>query len=71
MIKNILIVDDSPVARKFLRSCMPEVLDYQAASIIEQNFWSKFKGVTLLIFSGDAGKALLSIIGKNDTNCLL
>jgi two-component system chemotaxis response regulator CheY len=28
MIKNILIVDDSPVARKILRSCMPKDRDF-------------------------------------------
>jgi two-component system, chemotaxis family, chemotaxis protein CheY len=28
MIKNVLIIDDSPVARKILRSCMPKDRDF-------------------------------------------
>ena len=43
-----------------------EICDYQEVSIVEQNFWSKFKGVALLVFSGAAGKNLLSIISSND-----
>ena len=35
-------------------------------SIVEQNFWSKFKGVALLMFSGNVGKNLLSIISGED-----
>ncbi|MDI9569540.1 MAG: chemotaxis protein CheC [Pseudomonadota bacterium] len=40
-----------------------EIRDYRDVSLIEQNFWSKFKGAALLVFSSGAGKALLSIIG--------
>ncbi|MBN1382150.1 MAG: response regulator [Deltaproteobacteria bacterium] len=28
MIKNVLIIDDSPIARKILRSCMPQDRDF-------------------------------------------
>ncbi len=43
-----------------------EIIDYQDVSIIEQSFWSNFKGVALLVFSGGAGKELLSIMGKRE-----
>jgi len=32
-------------------------------SIIEQNFWSKFRGTALLAFTAGAGRALLSLMG--------
>jgi len=40
-----------------------EVPDAHEISIIEQNFWSKFKGIALLAFTAGAGKALLSLLG--------
>jgi chemotaxis protein CheC len=43
-----------------------EIHDDHEVSIVEQNFWSKFKGVALLVFSGNAGKNLLSIISGED-----
>ena len=45
-----------------------EIIEYQNVSIIEQNFWSKFKGVALLVFSAGAGKELLSMVGKRGEN---
>lgn len=44
-----------------------EFRDYQEVSIVQQDFWSKFKGSALLVFSSNAGKNLLSIIGGKDS----
>ncbi len=41
-----------------------EVADHKNISIVEQNFFSKFKGLALLIFTLGAGKGLLSALGK-------
>lgn len=35
-------------------------------TVIEQNFWSKFKGMALLAFTAGAGKALLGLLGDLD-----
>ncbi len=43
-----------------------EVPDVYEISIIEQNFWSKFKGMALLAFTAGAGKALLGLMGDMD-----
>lgn len=43
-----------------------EIIDYQDVSIIEQNFWAKFKGVALVVFSSGAGKGLLTLMGKRE-----
>jgi chemotaxis protein CheC len=52
----------------------PELLDYiqreipdaHELSIIEQNFWSKFRGMALLAFTSGAGRALLGLLGDLD-----
>jgi chemotaxis protein CheC len=41
------------------------IRDYRDVSIVEQSFWSRFKGVALLVFSGNAGKNLLSLISSD------
>ncbi|MBE0602080.1 MAG: chemotaxis protein CheC [Deltaproteobacteria bacterium] len=43
-----------------------EVPNAYEISVIEQNFWSKFKGMALLVFSSGAGKALLGLLGDMD-----
>ncbi|MBP2673204.1 MAG: hypothetical protein H6Q84_44 [Deltaproteobacteria bacterium] len=43
-----------------------EVPDAREISIIEQNFWSKFKGIALLAFTAGAGRALLGMMGDLD-----
>jgi len=58
-------------ASELLEYIQNEIRDYREISIIEQNFWSKFKGVALLTFSAGAGKALMSILcEKADRNPL-
>ncbi|MEW6718986.1 MAG: chemotaxis protein CheC [Thermodesulfobacteriota bacterium] len=41
-----------------------EVPDPGEITIIEQNFWSRFKGTALLVFPSGAGKALLGFLGE-------
>lgn len=41
-----------------------EIEDHNNITIVEQNFFSKFKGLALLIFTLGAGKGLLSVLGK-------
>lgn len=45
-----------------------EIRDYRDVSIIEQNFYSSFKGIALVVFSGASGKALLTLISDNETS---
>ena len=49
-----------------LISYIRKEIEYQNVSIIEQSFWSNFKGVALLVFSAGAGKELLSLMGKRE-----
>ena len=44
----------------YIRETMP---DSHEISIIEQNFWSKFQGMALLVFGAETGRALLDLIG--------
>ena len=47
-----------------LLDCMRrEIPDSHEISIIEQNFWSKFKGMAMLAFTAGAGRALLDLLG--------
>ncbi|MBN1382149.1 MAG: chemotaxis protein CheC [Deltaproteobacteria bacterium] len=48
-----------------------EIRDYPDVSVIEQNFYSKFKGVALLVFSGASGKTLLSLIAEDEAGSLV
>lgn len=43
-----------------------EVTDTGEITVIEQNFWSRFKGTALLVFPPGAGKALLGLLGDLD-----
>jgi len=43
-----------------------EIPNAHEISIIEQNFWSRFKGMALLAFTSGAGKALLGLLGDMD-----
>ena len=38
-----------------------EMLGYNTISIVEQNFWGKFKGSALLVFPAGAGKELITM----------
>jgi len=43
-----------------------EIPDSHEITVIEQNFWSRFKGMALLAFTAGAGKALLGLLGDMD-----
>jgi chemotaxis protein CheC len=43
-----------------------EIPDSHEISIIEQNFWSRFKGMAMLAFTSGAGRALLDLLGDMD-----
>ncbi|MCL2102408.1 MAG: chemotaxis protein CheC [Syntrophorhabdaceae bacterium] len=47
----------------FIRKNSPDVAEI---SVIEQNFWSKFKGTTMLTFTVGAGRALLRLMGAEN-----
>jgi chemotaxis protein CheC len=47
-----------------------EIRDYREMSVVEQNFYAKFKGVALLVFSGASGKALLSLISDKEASAV-
>jgi chemotaxis protein CheC len=50
----------SPELLDYIRAEMPDAAEI---SIIEQNFWSKFKGMAMLVFTAGAGRALLDLLG--------
>jgi chemotaxis protein CheC len=67
---NIYVLLNVPTIKvmdwaNLLDNIKSEISDYQGVSIVEQNFWSKFRGSALLVFSGPAGKNLLSIISSD------
>jgi chemotaxis protein CheC len=43
-----------------------EIRDYNNISIVEQNFWGKFKGSAFLVFPAGAGKELITMLGADD-----
>lgn len=43
-----------------------EIKDYNTVSLVEQNFWGKFKGSVLLVFPADSGKRILSLLDGSD-----
>ncbi|MEW6720944.1 MAG: chemotaxis protein CheC [Thermodesulfobacteriota bacterium] len=44
-----------------------EIGDNREISFVEQNFWSRFKGIALLAFSDGAGKALMSVLVEEES----
>lgn len=43
-----------------------EIPNCHEITVIEQNYWSRFKGMALLAFTSGAGKALLGLLGDMD-----
>lgn len=43
-----------------------EIKDYDKISLVEQNFWGKFKGSAFLVFPADSGKKILSLLDGSD-----
>jgi len=66
---NIFVVLSVPQVEMFKAQDLPEYLssqvsEFDAISILEQNFWGDFKGSAFMIFHADAGKELISIFGE-------
>jgi chemotaxis protein CheC len=53
-------------ATELLAYLQKEIRDYSKASVIEQNFWSGFKGVALVVFSAGSGKGLVAVFGREE-----
>jgi two-component system chemotaxis response regulator CheY len=78
MIKKILIIDDSPIARKMLKSCLPKDQGYEffeagdgkegAVKYQEVNPDITFMDLTMPIMSGYES---IEAIIKNDANALI
>jgi chemotaxis protein CheC len=64
---NIFVVLSVPYIKVLKAAELPEYLryevrDFSTISIVEQNFWGKFKGGAFLVFAADAGKALITML---------
>ncbi len=67
---NIYVVLNVPSIRMLPAAELPdyikaEIRDYHRISIVEQNFWGKFKGSALLVFPAGAGKELISMLNAD------
>jgi chemotaxis protein CheC len=65
---NIFVVLSVPDIRIIKAVDLPgyirtEFSEFSNISIVEQNFWGGFKGNALLVFQGDAGKELITLLG--------
>jgi chemotaxis protein CheC len=65
-----------PCARVIYTAELPayiqgEVKDYGDISIVEQRFWSDFKGSALLIFPAGSGKELITLLTGEETDVFL
>ncbi|HOC59207.1 MAG TPA: chemotaxis protein CheC [Smithellaceae bacterium] len=43
-----------------------EIKDFNKVSLVEQNFWGKFKGSAFLVFPADSGKKILSLFDGSE-----
>ncbi len=43
-----------------------EIKEYDKVSLVEQNFWGKFKGSAFLVFPADSGKKILSMFDGSE-----
>lgn len=46
-----------------------EIASYEKISLVEQNFWGKFKGSAFLVFPSDSGKKILSMMLDDSDDC--
>ncbi len=64
---SIFVVLSVPSIKVLKAAQLPEYLqeeirDFADISIVEQNFWGRFKGSAFLVFPAGAGKALISLL---------
>jgi chemotaxis protein CheC len=66
---NIFVELSVPYIRLIPADELPEYIrnethDFSRISMVEQNFWGKFKGSAFLIFPADAGKVFISLLAE-------
>lgn len=64
---DIFVILSVPFIKLLRSSDLPpyirsEIKDYDKISVVEQNFWGKFKGSAFLVFPADSGKKMLSML---------
>jgi chemotaxis protein CheC len=68
---DIFVILSVPYIKLLRSSDLPpyinaEIKDYDKISVVEQNFWGKFKGSAYLVFPADSGKKILSMLDGTD-----
>jgi len=64
---DIFVILSVPFIKLLRSSDLPpyirsEIKDHDKISVVEQNFWGKFKGSAFLVFPADSGKKMLSML---------
>ena len=68
---DIFVILSVPYIKLLFSSDLPpyinsEIKDYDKISVVEQNFWGKFKGSAFLVFPADSGKKILSMLDGSE-----
>jgi len=68
---DIFVILSVPFIKPLHASDLPpyinsEIKDYDKISLVEQNFWGKFKGSAFLVFPADSGKKILSLLDGSE-----
>lgn len=68
---DIFVILSVPFIKLLRSSDLPpyinsEIKDYDKVSLVEQNFWGKFKGSAFLVFPADSGKKILSMLDGSE-----
>ena len=68
---DIFVILSVPYIKLLHASDLPsyinqEIIDYDKVSVVEQNFWGKFKGHAFLIFPAGTGKRMISLFEGGD-----
>ena len=68
---DIFVILSVPFIKLLPSSDLPpyikaEVKEYDKISMVEQNFWGKFKGSAFLVFPADSGKKILSMLDGSE-----
>jgi chemotaxis protein CheC len=68
---DIFVILSVPFIKLLRSSDLPpyinsEIKDYDKVSLVEQNFWGKFKGSAFLVFPAGSGKKILSMLDGSE-----
>jgi len=68
---DIFVILSVPYIKLLRLSDLPpyinsEIKEYKKVTLVEQNFWGKFKGSAFLVFPADSGKNILSLLDGSD-----